>query len=147
DVLLPRLRELGAAPVVEAADGSVRVARPDLLRSRTPRQRRPPALDEAREAAHLAAVVHAVRAGDRAAEARPAPAVGSPADALADLREAVESGRTVWIGYVDAHGSVTERIVDPLAVEGGQLHAWDHRGEDRRTFAVHRITGVRAVDP
>lgn len=147
DVLLPRLRELGAAPVVEAADGTVRVARPDLLRARTPRQRRPPALDEAREAAHLAAVVHAVRVGDRAAAARPAPAVGSPADALTALREAVESGRTVWIGYVDGHGSVTERIVDPLSVEGGQLHAWDHRGEDRRTFAVHRITGVRPVDP
>ena len=37
DVLLPRLRELGAAPVVEAADGTVQVARPDLLRARTPR--------------------------------------------------------------------------------------------------------------
>ena len=40
DVLLPRLRELGAAPVVEAADGTVRVARPDLLRARTPREHR-----------------------------------------------------------------------------------------------------------
>ena len=36
DVLLPRLRELGAAPVVEAADGTVRVTRPDLLRARAP---------------------------------------------------------------------------------------------------------------
>ena len=40
DVLLPRLRDLGAAPVVEAADGTVRVARPDQLRARTPRDRR-----------------------------------------------------------------------------------------------------------
>ena len=40
DVLLPRLRELGAAPVVEAADGTVRVTRPDLLRARTPREQR-----------------------------------------------------------------------------------------------------------
>ena len=40
DVLLPRLRELGAAPVVEAADGTVHVARPDLLRARTPRDSR-----------------------------------------------------------------------------------------------------------
>ncbi|MFT4263041.1 MAG: helicase-associated domain-containing protein, partial [Nocardioides sp.] len=36
DVLLPRMRELGAAPVVEAADGSVHVARPDAHRARSP---------------------------------------------------------------------------------------------------------------
>jgi hypothetical protein len=41
DVLLPRLRELGAAPVVEAADGTVRVSRPDLKRARGRRGRRP----------------------------------------------------------------------------------------------------------
>ena len=39
DVLLPRLRELGAAPVVEAPDGSLHVARPDALRARTPTER------------------------------------------------------------------------------------------------------------
>jgi len=32
DVLLPRLRELGVAPVVESPDGTVHVARPDLHR-------------------------------------------------------------------------------------------------------------------
>ena len=32
--LLPRLRELGLAPVVEAADGTVQVARPDVFRAR-----------------------------------------------------------------------------------------------------------------
>ncbi|MCW2867526.1 MAG: hypothetical protein JWR20_1714, partial [Marmoricola sp.] len=37
--LLPRLRDLGQAPVVEAGDGTVRVARPDVLRARTPRRR------------------------------------------------------------------------------------------------------------
>ncbi|WP_432477525.1 helicase-associated domain-containing protein, partial [Nocardioides sp. GXQ0305] len=48
DVLLPRLRELGAAPVVEAADGTVHVARPDQLRARTPRGRRGGGAVEAR---------------------------------------------------------------------------------------------------
>jgi len=62
------------------------------------------------------------------------------------LRDAVESGRTLWIGYVDSHGSTTERLVDPQVVDGGQLTAFDHRSEDVRTFAVHRITGVRPVD-
>lgn len=154
DLLLPRLRELGAAPVVEAADGSVHVARPDLLRARTPRERRPAGLGAARETAHLTAVLTAIRAGDRAAAVRPtrdqgvpAPVtVSSPGDALATLREAVESRRTVWIGYVDSHGATTERIVDPVSVEGGQLRAHDHRSDDERTFAVHRITGVRVLD-
>ena len=39
--LLPRIRELGLAPVVEAVDGTVRVARPDVFRARSPRRRTP----------------------------------------------------------------------------------------------------------
>ena len=66
DVLLPRLRELGAAPVVEAADGTVHVARPDQLRARDPADRRGGNLRSARESAHVAQVVTAIRAGDRA---------------------------------------------------------------------------------
>ena len=49
------------------------------------------------------------------------------------------------IGYVDNHGTSTERIVDPLGLEGGWLTAHDHRSEEIRTFAVHRITAVRPV--
>jgi hypothetical protein len=146
DVLLPRLRELGAAPVVEAADGTVHVARPDLLRARTPRERRG-AVRRVRESARVAQVVTAIRSGDRAATSRPlAPAASlSPGGALAVLREAVETGTPVLIGYVDNHGSSSERIVDPLSVEGGRLTAHDHRSDDVRTFAVHRITTVRPV--
>ncbi len=148
DVLLPRLRELGAAPVVEAADGTVRVARRDLQRARTPRHRRPPAVRTAREAATVTAVVTAIRAGDRASASRPTrPAdATSPSDALAALRLAVEDSATVLIGYVDNHGSSSDRLVDPLRVEGGQLTAHDHRSDDTRTFAVHRITTVRPAE-
>ena len=39
--LLPRIRELGLAPVVEAVDGTVRVARPDVFRARSARRRTP----------------------------------------------------------------------------------------------------------
>lgn len=145
DVLLPRLREAGAAPVVEAADGSVHVARPDQLRSR-PRHRRPAPARAAREIAHVTAVVTAIRAGDRAAASRPATVpVTNPAAVLAALREALEAGATVWIGYVDNHGAVSERIIEPRSVDGGQLVAFDHRADDLRGFAIHRITGVRQV--
>jgi hypothetical protein len=146
EVLLPRLRELGAAPVVEAADGSVRVTRPDQLRARTPRVRRA-GTTAAHETARVAAVVTAVRAGDRAAASRPAgSSTLSPSGSLAALREAIELGGAVLISYVDNHGSASDRIVDPLSVEGGQLTARDHRSDDVRTFAVHRITSVKPLD-
>lgn len=147
DVLLPRLRELGAAPVMEAADGTVHVARPDLLRARTPREHRSNAVRTAREGAQAAHAVTAIRAGDRAESARPeAPAAAlTPSGSMAALREAVEAGETVLIGYVDNQGTSSERLVDPIRVEGGSLTAHDHRSDDVRTFAVHRITTVRPV--
>ncbi|MDO9456050.1 helicase C-terminal domain-containing protein [Nocardioides sp.] len=146
DVLLPRLRELGAAPVVEAADGTVQVTRPDALRARSPRERGP-SVRSVRESARVASVVAAVRSGDRAASARPtAPATPlTPSGALAALREALESGTTVLIGYVDNQGVSSDRVVDPISVEGGSLTARDHRADDVRAFAVHRITTVRPL--
>ena len=149
DVLLPRLRELGASPVVEAADGTVRVARPDQLRARTPKEHRRPHVRQARETAHVAHVVTAVRAGDRAALVRPVDTATtlSPSGSMAALREAIDAGATVLIGYVDNHGTSTERVVEPRSVEGGSLTAHDHRSDDIRTFAVHRITSVRPIDP
>ena len=95
----------------------------------------------------MAQVVTAIRAGDRASSARPVAteATLTPIGSLAALREAVEARRTVLIGYVDNHGTSTERVVDPVRVEGGWLTAHDHRSDDTRTFAVHRITTVRAI--
>ncbi len=97
----------------------------------------------------MAATVTAIRAGDRAAESRPEPSAEAgpttPASTLAVLREAVESGHSVWIAYVDNHGSTVERVVDPVRVEAGWLNAYDHRTEDVRSFAVHRISAVRRL--
>jgi hypothetical protein len=156
DVLLPRLRELGTAPVLEAVDGTVRLVRREVMRARTPRGG--PATDgstdaraRARLAARVAATVTALRAGDRAADNRPDPALlaapSSPAATLASLRQAVESRSSVWISYVDSHGSTVERVLDPVSVDAGWLSAYDHRTTDVQSFAVHRITAVRAVDP
>ncbi|MGE5718564.1 MAG: helicase-associated domain-containing protein, partial [Nocardioidaceae bacterium] len=152
DVLLPRLRELGVAPVVEAPDGTVRLARKDSHRARPPRPRPPsPDLGAARLTARVAATVGAIRAGDRAAQSRPRRSEsttlsrGGPMATMAALREAVETRTTVWIAYLDNHGSTVERVVDPVKVEGGWLTAFDHRADDVRSFAVHRITRVHAV--
>lgn len=141
--LLPRIRELGLAPVVEAVDGTVRVVRPDVFRARSPR-RRTPAESGVRTTAHTAAVVSAIRAGDRSSAARPlrGTSASTPADVIALLRTAAESGEQLLIGYVGNDGTVAERLVSPERVEGGRLSAYDDRSDSPRTFAIHRITAV-----
>ena len=147
DVLLPRLRELGVAPVVEAPDGTVRLARKEAHRARVPSSRARPPSEAARATARVAAVVTAVRAGDRLADARPAEARRvTPVSVLAQLREAAEVGTSMWISYVDNDGSTMERVIDPVRVEAGWLTAYDHRTEGNRSFAVHRIVAVRTLE-
>lgn len=148
DELVVLLREMGAAPVLESADGTVRVARPDVLRVRTPRDQRRPPVRQAHESARLAQVIAAVRAGDLASTQQPTRTGQplSPQGSLVALREAIEVGRPVLIDYVDNHGTRSSRVVQPVRVEGGWLTAHDRRSQDTRTFAVHRITSVNAVE-
>jgi len=143
DVLLPRLRELGAAPVVEAGDGTLHVARPESLRARVPRDRRSPGAAAAHETARVASVVATIRSGDREFAARPATAT-TPSGALSALREAVDERSPVVISYVDNRGVAIERVVEPLSVEGGQLTARDSAADGVLTFSVARIRSVRA---
>jgi predicted DNA-binding transcriptional regulator YafY len=97
------------------------------------------------------AAVRALRAGDRASLSTRGRTVAGPrggstrtgtVETLELLTQALEEGRPVWIGYVDGHGGVVERVVDPIRLQGGYLTAYDHRYEAVHTFAVHRITGV-----
>jgi predicted DNA-binding transcriptional regulator YafY len=55
-------------------------------------------------------------------------------------------GTDVLIGYVDAAGVATQRVVRPLAVRGGQLTAWDSAQGRPREFAVHRVTSVMSAE-
>jgi hypothetical protein len=147
DVLVPRLREDGAAPVVEGPDGIVHMAghEPKRARGRHAPLPDPVAVAE-RDATRAAATVTAIRSGDRVSAARPAPGAPvkqSPAFTLALLREACETEASVWIGYVDGDGSTHDRIVDPHRVDGGWLRAFDQRSQQVRSYAVHRITSVR----
>jgi len=98
----------------------------------------------------LNAAVKAVRAGDRAATAvrrePEAPPSSLPrtaaAETLAALQTAVLTGERVWIGYVNAEGSASQRVVEPVRVAGGFVTAYDQSREEMRTFSLHRITGV-----
>ncbi|WP_235535902.1 helicase-associated domain-containing protein [Nocardioides sp. Root190] len=152
EVLLPRLREIGAAPVVEGPDGVVRVGAVDGLRARTPRTREAAdaARAAARHAAHVTSAVRSVREGDEEARSRPASASAPGGGVLSALREAVERRGAVIIGFTDNQGVVAERTVRPLVVEGGQLLARDEDAADddpdaERRYAVHRISRVVPV--
>jgi hypothetical protein len=152
DLLLERLRVLGLAPAAEAGDGSVVVSRPDERRTgpRSVPQRMlsdPPAPS----GTVASSIVRALRAAERGSRRGPAtkgPAQGAGvprtamAETLAVLRAAVTGGDSLWLGYVDNDGVTGERVVDPVALSGGQLTAYDHRTDSVRTFSVHRVTGV-----
>ncbi|MFT4264014.1 MAG: hypothetical protein QM572_11580, partial [Nocardioides sp.] len=94
--------------------------------------------------ARLPAVVAAIRAGDTAAASRPRrEGPLTPADALAELRDAMEAGQSVVLTYVDNHGTLTDRVVHPRRIAEGALVAIDERSAEQRSFAVHRIRDVR----
>jgi hypothetical protein len=156
--LLERLRAMGLAPAAESADGDVLITRADARRT-PPRTPPVPVTDgpPVPDAALLGVAVKAIRAGDRAATAvrrAPAPAADGPprtpaADTLATVQAAALAGESLWIGYVNAEGAASQRVIAPVRVEGGYVTAYDHTADEVRTFALHRITGVSelADDP
>ncbi|MEZ0159207.1 WYL domain-containing protein, partial [Streptomyces griseorubens] len=66
----------------------------------------------------------------------------SAADTLAGLQAAVLTNDTLWIGYVNAEGGASQRVIAPIRVEGGFVTAYDHTADEVRTYPLHRITGV-----
>jgi hypothetical protein len=153
--LLEGLRTMGYAPAAESAEGDVLITRADAHRTppRTapePVPEGPPVPDETL----LAAALRAVRAGDLAATTPRKPADGaspatggdlprtSSADTLATMQAAVLTGEALWIGYVNADGAASQRVVAPIRVEGGYVTAYDHTADEVRTYPLHRITGV-----
>src|SRR5690606_38846651 len=158
--LLDGLRAMGLAPVAEAPGGGVIVTRPDARRADPPPTAeivrvRP---EERTDAAMISAAVRALRAGDeasahgaeqarlRAADALSGAPPRSPALATIErLREAVERGGRVWIGYLDQQGQASSRIVEPVRVEGGFLTGYGATRAAVHRFALHRITGVSEI--
>jgi predicted DNA-binding transcriptional regulator YafY len=69
-----------------------------------------------------------------------------PAVAIALLAQAAVGGKDVLMGYVDAAGVATQRVVTPISVHGGHLMAFDPAQGRMREFAVHRVTSVLSAD-
>ncbi|MFH8568752.1 helicase-associated domain-containing protein [Streptomyces sp. NPDC017993] len=154
DQLLDGLRSMGYAPAAESAEGDVLIARADSYRT-PPRTAPAPVPDgpPSPDPTLLDAAVRAIRAGDLAATAErkpvhaPAPASGAlprttSAETLATMQAAVLTSSAVWIGYVNADGAASQRVIAPVRVEGGFVTAYDHTSDEVRTYPLHRITGV-----
>lgn len=154
--VLDELRAAGYAPVQEDGGGGLVIARTRAFRA-PPRRSTlslPAFTDNGRglTAARLAAAVEALRHGDAAARAaRRAPATVRAAgssdaqahtNAMAVLQQAIRDKAAVWVGYVDAHGSTTSRLLQPVSIGGGYLRARDDRTDMLHTFALHRITAA-----
>ncbi|GAA3992883.1 helicase-associated domain-containing protein [Streptomyces marokkonensis] len=157
--LLEGLRAMGFAPAAESAGGDVLIARADAHRT-PPRAAPEPVPDgpPVPDDTLLTAAIRAVRAGDLAATAprKPVPGSGTDDDApasgglprtgaaetLATLQAAVMTGEALWIGYVNAEGAASQRVIAPIRVEGGFVTAYDHTADEVRTYPLHRITGV-----
>ncbi|MCF2127547.1 helicase C-terminal domain-containing protein [Strepomyces sp. STD 3.1] len=155
--LLEGLRAMGFAPAAESAAGDVLIARADARRT-PPRAAPEPVPDgpPAPDDTLLAAAIRAVRAGDLASTAprKPGPGDGEggatggelprtgAAETLATMQAAVLTGEALWIGYVNAEGSASQRVIAPIRVEGGFVTAYDHTADEVRTYPLHRVTGV-----
>lgn len=153
--LLEGLREMGYAPAAESAEGDVLITRAGTRR--TPPRTPPVPVPEGPpvpDGTLLGAAVRAIRAGDTAAtvvrkdaDSTPAAPAGSlprttSAETLATVQAAAMTGSAVWIGYVNADGAASQRVIAPVRVEGGFVTAYDHTADEVRTYPLHRITGV-----
>jgi len=151
--LLEVLRDRGYAPVAESPEGAVVISRPDAQRAST-RQRTTPRATEppVPSAEQIDSLVRQVKAGDEAARRVRKQSITSTvtgvrtATTLGLLQDAAREGRSVWLGYVNAQGSASQRIVEPISVGGGFLHGFDHQNSETRTFSLHRITSVALLD-
>ncbi len=145
---------MGLAPAAESAEGDVLITRAHAHRTppRTPPEPVPDG-PPVPDATLLTAAIRAIRAGDLASTAprKPtatAPATGgelprtSSAETLATMQAAVLTGETLWIGYVNAEGAASQRVIAPIRVEGGFVTAYDHTADEVRTYPLHRVTGV-----
>ncbi|MCV7100184.1 helicase-associated domain-containing protein [Mycobacterium palustre] len=137
--VLAALRSAGFAPAAEDSTGSIVDVRPRGARVATPQQRRPYRPPPRPSAETLNAVVSVLR---RVTAAPFGNIRVDPAVTMSTLQRAARDGETLVIGYLDAAGVATQRVVSPISVRGGQLVAFDSASGRLREFAVHRITSV-----
>src|SRR6266542_1475882 len=58
------------------------------------------------------------------------------------LAHALKHGSPVRIEYTNAQGTSSNRVIEPLDLDGHLLEAWCHLRDDERVFALDRIESV-----
>ncbi|WP_164479096.1 helicase-associated domain-containing protein [Nakamurella antarctica] len=144
DELIVELRKAGLAPAAEDEFGAILTKPATVTRAKPPlvtHQRwREPATPNDEQLAALVARM-------RFAESSNLVSVQSPTEALAELRAAATARGSVWIEYVNTEGATSRRLIEPLAISGGTISAFDRLSKQMRTFAVHRIVGIQDAGP
>jgi hypothetical protein len=137
--VLAALRAAGFAPAAEDSSGAIVDFRPRGARVPAPQYRRPYRPMPRPSGENL----HAVVAVLRKMTAAPFGNVRvDPAVTMSLLQRAIRDEDTLVIGYLDAAGVATQRVVSPIAIRGGQLVGFDSASGRPRDFAIHRITSV-----
>jgi hypothetical protein len=142
--VLATLRNAGFAPAAEDSTGAIVDIRASGARVPTQQRRRPHPPTPRPRSETLSGIVAVLRKVPTTpfANVRIDPTV-----AFSLLQRAAQLQETVVIGYVDAAGVSTQRVVSPITVVSGQLLAFDSVSGCAREFAIHRVTSVvRAGD-
>jgi hypothetical protein len=145
--LMHGLRTAGFSPAAEDTGGAV-VDLSDRGRRTSPRRRTGDRAYRGTEpdAEQLQGLVARMRAGDALAGVRRASS-GTPNGATLDtLRAAARDRRSVWIGFVDAHGVAGEQVLEPLSVGGGVVEGRDGVDGALHRVPLHRITSIALVE-
>lgn len=143
--VLTALRAAGLAPAAEDSTGTVVDLRARGSRVPVPQHRRlfraTPGVPQRETLAAVVSVLRKVLVGPSSSEGRL-----DPARAITLLQQAALHQQSVVLGYTDAAGVSTQRVVTPINVRGGQLIAFDPAAGRVRDFAVHRVTSVVSAD-
>ncbi|NLG46865.1 helicase-associated domain-containing protein [Gordonia sp. (in: high G+C Gram-positive bacteria)] len=143
--VVERLREAGFAPAGEDSAGAlidlrsrgVRVA----ARSSTTTPRR-----GGIGPGQASAVVSRMRTADRAANPVTTTASGGAGETVSALVQlALQTGRRLRIGYVDAHGAASRHVLHARSLSAGQLVADEEGGDTDLRFPLHRITRAEVL--
>ena len=144
DEAMDELRRAGYFPSGENSKGSV-VNLPIQKRSKA-RPKPPRIIGEIAKPSDqmLTAALRTLRTGERAAKKKPVGEIPrTTANETMDLlNEYLGKGVSLRIGYADANGGVSLRIIDPISISLGTLVAKDHATNGITPFKIARITGV-----
>lgn len=143
--VLTVLRSAGLAPAAEDSTGAIVDLRTRGARVPTPQHRRlhrpTPTAPNRDTLAGVVTMLRKVVTGPFGGASNKL----DPARAMTLLQQAALQQADVVIGYTDAAGVATQRVVSPINVRGGQLVAFDSASGRVRDFAVHRVTSVVAA--